>query len=97
MAKCPRCRAKQAYSRLLFLRGNKTLVCEQCGTSLRLNKLKLFPYLLIVTFVAAILGMAMVISKDYVTTIVLLVIWILTSLAVYPLVLSLVFANDEQA
>lgn len=78
------------------MRGSKTLPCEQCGTSLRPNKLKIFPYLVIVTFVAATLGMTMVISKDYVTTIVLLIIWILISVAAYPLVLSLLVANDEQ-
>lgn len=96
MAKCPSCRTEQDYARLLFLRGNQTLACKKCGTSLRLNKLKLFPYLLVVVLGAMILGMTMVLSKDYVTTIVLLIIWILMSLAVYPLVLSLLIANDEQ-
>ena len=96
MAKCPHCHAKQSYSRLVFLRGSKTLPCEQCGTSLRLNKLRTFPYLVIVTFVAATLGMTMVISKDYVTTIVPLIIWVLISLAAYPFLLSRLVANDEQ-
>ncbi len=63
---------------------------------MRLNKLKLLPYSLIVTLVAAILGMTMVISKDYITTVVLLAIWILIAVAVYPLVLSLSVANDER-
>ena len=89
MAKCPRCRAKQDYLSLLFLGGSKTLVCEQCGASLRLNKWRLLPFALVVNAVAAFIGLTMMVSKAYMSMLIVLCIWILISLAAYPLVVSL--------
>src|SRR6266852_1292818 len=88
MAKCTRCRAKQDYLSLLFLGGSKTLVCKQCGASLRLNKWRLLPFALVVNAVAAFIGLTMMVSKAYMAMLIVLCIWILISLAVYPLVVS---------
>ena len=96
MAKCPRCRAKQDYMTLFFLSGSKTLVCKQCGASLRLNKLRLVPFALLVSIVAMIIGMTMVVTSVYLDWLVVLGIWILISLAAYPLVISLVLSSDKQ-
>jgi uncharacterized protein (DUF983 family) len=95
MARCPLCRTKQDYSRLFFLSGNKTLACKQCGASLRLSKWKLLPFALVVNTVAAIIGLTMVVSKVYLEWLIVLGIWILIALAVYPLVVSLV-SSDKQ-
>jgi uncharacterized protein (DUF983 family) len=81
---------------LLFLGGSKTLACKQCGTSLRLNRLRLLPFALVVNTGAAIIGLTMVKTKAYVAGLIVLGIWILISLAAYPLVVSLVVSSDKQ-
>ncbi len=96
MAQCPRCRAEQDYLTLLFLGGNKTLACKQCGASLRLNRWRLLPFALVVNTVAAIIGLTMVMSKAYVGGLIVLCFWILISLVAYPLVVSLVVSSDKQ-
>ena len=96
MAKCPVCHAKQNYRKVLFSGSRKTLVCGQCGTSLRLNKRKLVPFFLLVNTVAVLLGFAMMQSRLYVDFLAILAIWIGISLGVYPLVVSLV-ASSERA
>jgi uncharacterized protein (DUF983 family) len=96
MAKCPRCRTRQGYVALLFLGGNKTLVCKQCGASLRLNKWRLLPFALVVNTVAAFIGMTMILSKAYIAMLIVLCIWLLISLAVYPLVVSVRASNGQQ-
>lgn len=95
MARCPRCRTKQDYLKLFFLGGSKTLACKQCGASLRLNKLRLLPFAIIVNTVAALIGLAMVLSGVYLDLLIVLCIWILISLAAYPLIVSLLLSNDK--
>jgi CXXC-20-CXXC protein len=97
MARCPNCRAKQDYGALLFASSRKAFVCKQCGTSLRVSKLRLVPYLLIVNFVAVILGLAMVLSREYATMLVVLLVWILVAWAVYPVVIGFSGPANEQA
>src|SRR2546421_4181825 len=96
MARCPRCRAKQEYLSLLFLSGSKALVCKQCGASLHLNKWRLLPFALVVNAVAAFIGLTMIVSKAYMTMLIVLCIWILISLAAYPLVVSVRVSSDPQ-
>jgi uncharacterized protein (DUF983 family) len=89
MAKCPRCHTKQDYRALLFLYGNKTLACKKCGALLRVNKLRLFPYALLVGLVSIIMGLTMTASGDYLKWIVIFSIWLVISIAIYPLAVSL--------
>jgi len=56
---------------------------------LRLNKWRLLPFALVVNAVAAFIGLTMVVSKAYMAMLIVLCIWILISLAAYPLVVSL--------
>ena len=96
MARCPRCRAKQDYLTLLFLGGNGTLVCKQCGASLRLNRWRLLPFAIVVNTVAAFIGLTMILSKAYVAMLIVLCIWLLISLAAYPLVVSVRVPSDQR-
>jgi len=96
MARCPRCRAKQDYLTLLFLGGKKTVTCKQCGVSLRLNKWRLVPFAAVVNIVAAFIGLTMVVSGAYLDWLIVLSIWILISLAAYPLVVSVIVSSDQK-
>jgi uncharacterized protein (DUF983 family) len=96
MAKCPRCRARQGYVALLFLGGNKTLVCKQCGASMCINKGRLLPFALVVNTVAAFIGMTMILSKAYMAMLIVLCIWLLVSMAVYPLVVAVRASSGRQ-
>ena len=95
MARCPRCRTKQDYRTLLSPKAGKLLPCKQCGTPLRVSKLWLFPYALVVAFVASVLGLTMILSKQYATFSGLFVAWLVISVALYPLVVVLT-ASDKR-
>jgi uncharacterized protein (DUF983 family) len=96
MAECPRCRARQHYVSLFFLGGSKKLACRQCGASLRLDKWALLPFAIVVSTVAAFIGLTMIISKAYMAMLIVLCIWILVSLVVYPLVVSVGVSSDQK-
>jgi CXXC-20-CXXC protein len=95
MAECPRCHTKQDYSKVFLLRGGRTLTCKQCGASLRLSKARMFPYMILVGFVAGYMGLTMMLSRHYLEWLVILFVWILICMALYPLVVSLRLSNDE--
>ena len=80
---------------MLFLTGNKILVCWQCGSPLRLNRWRLVPFALVVNTVAAVLGLAIVRSKLWLDYVIILAVWIGVALTVYPFVVSLVASNDK--
>lgn len=89
MATCPRCHAKQNYMSLLLFGDSNRLACKACGASLRVTVRQTWrvPYALVTGLVALILALSVVVSGDFVTTVALLLGWLLIALAVYPLVL----------
>jgi CXXC-20-CXXC protein len=95
MAQCPRCHAKQDYRALLFLYGNKTLTCKKCGALLRVNRLRYAPFAILINLVAIIIGLTMMVSGDYLRWAIILLIWLVISMAVFPLALTLRLSIDE--
>jgi uncharacterized protein (DUF983 family) len=86
---CPRCRTKQDYAALFFPLTRKTLSCKNCAAPLRVRKAWLFPYVLVINFVASILGLSRMMSGEYLMSIGLVALWLAISFAVYPLVVVL--------
>ena len=93
--KCPRCFTRQDYKALLLPIKLEALSCKHCAVPLRVRKAWLFPYVLVVNFVASILGLSMMLSGQYLTSIALVLAWLGLSLAVYPLVVVLA-AGDQK-
>ena len=89
LRKCPRCFARQDYKALLLPIKLEALFCKQCGVPLRVRKAWLFPYVLVVNFVASMLGLSMMLSGQYLTSIALVLAWLAIAVAVYPLVVVL--------
>ena len=87
--KCPRCFTTQDYKALLLPLKLEALFCKQCAVPLRVRKAWLFPYVLVVNFVASILGLSMMLSGQYLTSVFLVLAWLAISVAVYPLVVVL--------
>jgi len=92
MPTCPLCRTNRNYAALLFLRESGTLDCKQCGIFLRakVEEKRLLRYALVTGAVAALLAFTVVLSRNFSTTISLLLAWTLMSWSAYPLVLVLV-------
>ena len=95
MAQCPRCHAKQDYKALLFLYGDKTLACKKCGALLHVNKLRYVPFAILINLVAIIIGLTMMVSGDYLRWTFILLIWLVISMAVFPLALTLRLSMDQ--
>ena len=94
LRKCPRCFTRQDYKALLLPIKLETLSCKHCAVPLRVRKAWLFPYVLVINFVASILGLSMMLSGQYLTSIALVLAWLALSVAVYPLVVVLA-ASDQ--
>jgi uncharacterized protein (DUF983 family) len=89
LRKCPRCLITQDYKALLLQVRLEPLSCKQCGVSLRVRKAWLFPYVVVINFVASMLGLSMMLSGQYLTSVALVLAWLALSVAVYPLVVVL--------
>ena len=96
MAKCPRCHTKQDYMALLFLYGDKTLACKKCGALLRVNKLRLLPYAILVSLVSVIAGLTMMVSGDYLRWVIVFLVWVVISMAPFPFALTLNLSISNQ-
>ncbi len=95
MTQCPHCYTKQDYVALLFLYGNKTLACKKCRALLRPNKLRLFPYAILVSLVSIIMGLTMTATGDYLKWGVIFLVWLVIVMAIYPLALTLELSTDQ--
>src|SRR5581483_1953506 len=97
MATCPVCNGKQSYWKLvpLYFFGRRRIVCARCHASLIVNKFAMIPYFMLCTSVAAVLGLTMVFSHEYLKWFTIFLIWIVITMLVQPLVLRLKTISEE--
>ena len=97
MGTCPRCQSRQRYFALLLSGEGSTIACADCGAPLRVlaSQDRRGPYMLTVGLVAVLLCLSVTLSQDFITTVGLLLLWTVISLAAYPLVL--VVRDEPQA
>lgn len=91
MAKCPTCSTKQPYWTLvsLSLYGRRKIVCKNCGALLKINQRKMIFFNLIFYSVAGVFGLAMTHTGLYLRWLIVLVVWIVLVMVLYPFVVRL--------
>jgi uncharacterized protein (DUF983 family) len=70
-------------------------VCKSCGSTLKVHQLKMIPFYLFFNIVAALFGMTMMHTGDYLKWIIVLIVWASLMMAIYPLVMRLKSNKDE--
>lgn len=86
MAKCPACGAKQSYwgQVSLSLYSRRKIVCGNCGVSLRINQKRMIFFHLFFYSAAGVFGLTMVHTGLYLRWMVILVMWIVLLMILYP-------------
>jgi CXXC-20-CXXC protein len=92
MAKCPACENKFAYGRAMMLRGKKAIRCGECSTELSIDHKKMFFFYLVFNGIAALFGLILGLSGEYLVLIGVVTIWIVIMMSIYPVVLKLKMA-----
>jgi|GEM_PF-5117698 len=86
MARCPACKTKQPYWRLVLLSlyGRQKFACKNCKSILQINQKKMIPFNLFFYTVAGLFGATMVHTGLYLRWLSVLLVWVLLVMVIYP-------------